>query len=307
MDKAETNIEHIKTAVKEMKNKKPGLEEMLNLYEQIFILQEKTKALISLSEFSISDEILSLKIKEKFPLVNISQFQIDYKASETLLLSIIDLMSNKEIKEDEISNTTKLLSSLIQDNKIIPKELFDSFIKEDESYFEVINEKYKINKEILGFLVFNSLKPSIVSFSEKISQYLEKTEWEKGYCPICGSMPELSVFEKDGKRFLICGFCSHKWASKRIYCPFCENTDHETLQYFSIDDEEEYRVDTCDKCKCYIKTINTEQTTREIYFPLESHITLYINAKFDEMGYTSGQCETCNNKKEEFAAIQEQN
>ena len=144
MNVAETNIKHIKTAVKEIKNKKPGLEEMLNLYEQIFILQEKTKALISLPEFTISDEILALKIKEKFPLVNISQFQLDYKASETLLLDIIDLMSNKEIKDDEISNAIKQLSSLIQDGKIIPKELFDSFIKEDESYFEMINEKYQI-------------------------------------------------------------------------------------------------------------------------------------------------------------------
>lgn len=307
MNVAETNIEHIKTAVKEMKSKKPGLEEMLDLYEGIYILQEKTKALISFSDFTIPDEILSLKIKEKFPLVDISQFQIDYKASETLLLSIIDLMSNKEIQENEISKAIKLFSSLIKDEKINPKELFDSFIKEDESYFEMINEKYQINKEITGFLVFNSLKPSIVSFSEKISTYLEKGEWEKGYCPICGSMPELSVFEKDGKRFLVCGFCSHKWASKRIYCPFCENTDHETLQYFSIDDEEEYRVDTCDKCRCYIKTINTEQTTREIYFPLESHTTQYINAKFDEMGYTSGQCETCNNTKEEITATQGHN
>ena len=307
MNVAETNIKHIKTAVKEIKNKKPGLEEMLNLYEQIFILQEKTKALISLPEFTISDEILALKIKEKFPLVNISQFQLDYKASETLLLDIIDLMSNKEIKDDEISNAIKQLSSLIQDGKIIPKELFDSFIKEDESYFEMINEKYQINKEITGFLVFNSLKPSLISFSEKISPYLENTKWEKGYCPVCGSMPELSVFEKDGKRFLICGFCNHKWASKRIYCPFCENTDHETLQYFSIDDEEEYRVDTCDKCRCYIKTINTEQTTREIYFPLESHTTQYINAKFDEMGYISGQCEIFNNTKEETKTMQEQN
>lgn len=303
----EVSSEHIKTAIKEMRIKKPGLEEMLNLYEQIFILQEKAKSGISFPEFSISDEILAVKIKEKFPLVNISQFQLDYKTSETLLLNIIEIMSNKEIKENEIANAMKLLSSLIGDDKISTRELFDSFIKEDESNFEIIEEKHQINKEILGFLVFNSLKPSITAFSEKISEYLKDVEWEKGYCPICGSMPELSVFEKDGKRFLICGFCSHKWASKRIYCPFCENINHDTLQYFSIDDEEEYRVDACDNCKCYIKTINIEQTTRKIYLPLESHTTLYINAKFDEMGYTSGQCGTCNRVKEEKVTSQGQN
>ena len=122
-----------------------------------------------------------------------------------------------------------------------------------------------------------------------ISVNLDKDiEWDKGYCPVCGSMPELSLFEENGKRFLICGFCSHKWASKRMYCPFCENSDHETLQYYSIDDEEEYRVDVCEKCKKYIKTIDIKKTTRTIYAPLEIRSTPYIDIKFEEMGYKKG-------------------
>lgn len=306
MTMPEVNIKHIKKACEEMRVKKPGLEKMLNLYEKIFILQEKAKTKIILPEFTIPDELLSVKIKEKFPLVDISQFQLDYKTSETLMLDIIEIMSDNEIKEDPISIDIKKLSSLLSENKISTRELYDSFIKENESYFDMINEKYQINKEILGFIVFNSLKPSITAFAEKISAYLKDVEWERGYCPVCGSMPELSVFEKDGKRFLICGFCSHKWTSKRIYCPFCENSNHETLQYFSIDDEEEYRVDACDDCKHYIKTINRELTTREIFLPLESQTTVYINSRFEEMGYESGQGETFKQGEKDIAS-QKQN
>ena len=129
------------------------------------------------------------------------------------------------------------------------------------------------------------MKPSLVMFSEMVSGYLDRElEWDKGYCPVCGSMPELSVFEDNGKRSLLCGFCGHRWPSKRVYCSFCENTDHETLRYYEIEDEEEYRVDVCDKCKRYIKTVDIKKTIRPVYLPLENISTPYIDLKFKEMG-----------------------
>ena len=93
-------------------------------------------------------------------------------------------------------------------------------------------------------------------------------------------MPELSVFEDNGKRSLLCGFCGHRWQSKRVFCSFCENTDHETLRYYEIEDEEEYRVEVCDKCNSYIKTVDIKKLSRPVYLPLESISTPYIDVKF---------------------------
>jgi FdhE protein len=137
--------------------------------------------------------------------------------------------------------------------------------------------------------VYNSIKPSLNVFAENVSVQLESiSAWEKGYCPVCGSAPEISLFEENGKRFLVCGFCSHKWASKRIYCPFCENSDHETLRYVEIEGEEEHRADLCDKCKKYIKTTDVKKTTRVVFPALESQATPYIDLMIEEMGYTAG-------------------
>lgn len=288
MCKSQFCTENIEKAVKAIKNKKPELDEMLELYEKIFILQEKAKKNHEISGLNIPEEKIKLRITNNFPLIEINRFPIDYEISGKLMMDLIGIVSNKGSETDDISDSLSKLSVLIQENKIITEELFNSFMQENESYFDMINDQYKIHKEITGFIVYNSLKPSIAAFSDKISAYLDDVQWDKGYCPVCGSLPELSVFEKDGKRFLICGFCSHKWASKRIYCPFCENSDHETLHYYSIDDEEEYRVDVCDKCRCYIKTINTGQTHREIYYPLESQSTDYIDIKFKNMGFKTG-------------------
>jgi FdhE protein len=153
-----------------------------------------------------------------------------------------------------------------------------------------MSDEYGIDKQVLAFIVFNSLKPSLHMFAQNLSEaYLKDAgAWEKGYCPVCGSTPELSIFEENGKRFLICGFCGHKWASRRIYCPFCENSDHETLHYFDIEGEEEHRADVCDKCKKYIKTTDVKKTTRLVYPPLEYQATPYIDLMIEEMGFKAG-------------------
>jgi len=280
------NPDEIKKAAEEIRKKKPEFKTMLELYEKIFIAQEKAKSRIELAGFEIPEETLQIKKTEKFPLTDITHFFIDYNVSEELFTEICDILT---VNENELSEKAKEISGLYTEKKFDLNKLFKAFISEDESSFDEAEEKLNIEKQVLGFLIYNSLKPSLVSFSEMISVYLDQdNEWDRGYCPVCGSMPELSLFEENGKRFLNCGFCGHKWASKRIYCPFCENTDHETLHYYSIDNEEEYRVDVCDKCKNYIKTVDIKKTTRTIYPPLELCSTPYIDLKFEEMGFRCG-------------------
>ncbi len=280
------DIDQIKKASDEIKKKKPEFTVMLDLYEKIFIAQEKARKIVSLPEFNISQEKLSVQHEEKFPLVDISQFSIDHEVSESLFNELCDILT---ADENELSAAVGSIKLLSDEKKIDLNKLFTAFFKEDESLFDEAEVKYSIDKEILGFLIYNALQPSLVSFSEMISVNLDSdNDWEKGYCPVCGSMPELSLFEENGKRFLVCGFCGHKWGSKRIYCPFCENSNHETLQYYDIDSEEEYRVDVCEKCKKYIKTIDIKKTSRTVYPPLEIRSTPYIDVKLEEMGYKKG-------------------
>ena len=277
---------HIREAVEDIKKKKPEFNLMLDLYEKIFIAQENARRIIKLPDFIIPEETLSVKLKEKFPLVDISQFPIDHKVSGELFDEICDILT---AEENELSDAVKKITALSSVNKIDKVSLFSSFLKEDESAYNEIEDKFRIDKQILGFVIYNALRPSISLFSEKISVYLKDlNEWGKGYCPVCGSAPEISVFEDNGKRLLACGFCGHKWDSKRIYCPFCENADHETLKYYDIEGEEEYRVDLCEKCKKFIRTIDIKKTTRKIYLPLESKSTPYLDLKFGKMGYRPG-------------------
>jgi FdhE protein len=283
------NADDIREAVKQKKKTKPEYAPMLDIYEKIYIAQEESKNNIKLKDLIIPDEVLSVKIKEQFPLITLSQFIIDQNASEELFKNLCTILLDAG---GELSESVKKIMSLIENKTLNLPELFSEFLNENENYFNEIENNSGIDKAILGFLAYNSLKPSLSMFSEKISHKLDKEkEWDKGFCPVCGSIPELSTFEENGKRFLVCGFCDHKWESKRLYCPFCENSDHETLHYFDIEGEEEYRVDVCDKCKKYIKTVDIKKITRAVYPALENQSTPYIDLKFEEMGYRSGNTE----------------
>lgn len=280
----ETSSDFIARAVTEVKRLKPEYGLMLELYEKIFIAQEESVRDLRIPECHIPEEILEVKLREQFPLLEIAQFTVDAASAGRLLVSLCEIVSTAG---DAISETAKQLKDAVEKGAVSSDDCFSAFLNEDESFFKAIEDEVHIDRRTLIFLVFNSIKPSLKKCAALAAEHLDPDkEWDKGFCPVCGSMPELSVFEDNGKRSLACGFCGHRWRSKRVFCSFCGNTDHETLRYFEIEDEEEYRVDVCDKCKRYIKTVDVNKLSRPVYLPLECITTPYIDLKFREMGFS---------------------
>ncbi len=284
-EKIALTSEHIKEAVKAIKSLRPVYKEMLDFYEQIFIAQEDSKSRIRIEPIQIPDDIISVKAKDNFPLINISDFLIDTKASKDLLIQICNIV--REMKGDMAVSAQAVLEG-IETGKIDPDSLFYSLFEGGASFFEKTATRHKIDKNALAFITYSSIKPSLNICAQQLATYLDKeSTWEKGYCPVCGSLPGLSMFIGEGERFLFCSFCWHQWASRRLYCPFCDNTDSKTLNYFFTEEEKEYRVDLCDGCKKYIKTIDTRETQRYIYPPLEAASTLHLDIKAQEKGFKS--------------------
>ena len=193
----------------------------------------------------------------------------------------------KGLKGDMAVSAQAVLEA-IETGKIDPDSLFFSLFEGGASFFEKTAIRHKIDKNALAFITYSSIKPSLNVCSQQLATYLDKeSTLEKGYCPVCGSLPGLSMFIGEGERYLFCSFCWHKWSSRRLFCPFCNNTDSKTLNYFYSEEEKEYRVDLCDSCKKYIKTIDTREIQRYIYPPLEAVSTLHLDIEAREKGFES--------------------
>ncbi len=278
--------QQISQAVAALKKLRPAYADLLIFYEKIFTAQEDSKGQINLDPIEISTETLALKRKEKFSLIGISEFVVDQKAATALLKQLCQIT---ETGNDEMADAARAIQNTLASTELDLKAVFAALLNTEDAYFQKIEKDMGIEKKALAFMAYNSIKPSLVHCAEQLASYLDPDNpWDKGYCPVCGSAPGFSLFEDEGNRILFCGFCWHQWTAQRIYCPFCENQDSNSIHYYFSEQEKNYRIDVCDNCKTYLKAIDQRNTDRMIYPPLEFVASLHLDIKAQEMGFKSG-------------------
>jgi formate dehydrogenase accessory protein FdhE len=87
-------------------------------------------------------------------------------------------------------------------------------------------------------------------------------QWEHhthSVCPFCGRKPCVGVLRQQGdggSRSLICSFCLAEWQFRRILCPACGEENHANLPVFTANEMDYVRVECCDTCKSYVKTVD---------------------------------------------------
>lgn len=85
------------------------------------------------------------------------------------------------------------------------------------------------------------------------------TERLHSICPLCSGKPQAGVLRQEGdggKRSLICSLCSNEWEFRRMLCPACGEENVEKLVIYTADQFPHVRIEACDTCRHYIKTID---------------------------------------------------
>jgi FdhE protein len=182
-----------------------------------------------------------------------------------------------------MAEEVRKIEEVLINRKIDLKKLLKDGFKDQK--VEQISDEFGFDKKVFLFLVQSSIRPSIEAGMERLRSELDPETWLKGYCPVCGSLPHLSLLKEEvGKRYLLCSYCGYEWRIERLVCPFCGNKDQESLQYFYAEGEETYRIDLCDKCHQYIKTIDLRKI-EEIDPVLEDLATLHLDILASQKGY----------------------
>lgn len=78
-------------------------------------------------------------------------------------------------------------------------------------------------------------------------------------CPFCRRKPGFGVLRPLGEgaaRSLVCSFCMAEWEFRRIVCPGCGEENDKKLVVFTAEQFPCIRVEGCDSCKTYLKTID---------------------------------------------------
>lgn len=144
--------------------------------------------------------------------------------------------------------------------------------------------KLDISPGAFEFLLNYTVKPFMRQYGKLVTSVYDLEQWLQGYCPVCGSKPNMALLEKQaGKRYLSCGLCETRWRYHRLGCPYCSNGES---QFFTIEDMKKHRVYFCEKCNGYIKTVDEKYCGgREINLFWEDINTIYLDIAAMQEGY----------------------
>lgn len=276
----EKSIEKVKEQIELLKKKFPAYKELLDFYGKIAEELYNAHPNIDVPPIHVKEDIKKIQIKEGFPLINKIDFILDIPSSMKLFESLCQI---GKIATSKMKKGIQKIEKAVKDGKLNREKLLENHF--DIDHQKEIIKKLALDKTILRFLIQMSIKPSVHVNVEKLKDQVDLKTWLKGYCPVCGSLPQMSELKGEGQRYFLCSFCDFQWPGERLKCPFCENKDHNKLHYFYAEGQEVYRVDLCDKCNQYIKTIDSRKLDYEPDLNLEDVTTIHLDILASEKGF----------------------
>lgn len=285
--KSDTEIEKIKNRVKAMVKERPSHKEVLEFYKDLVTEQYSALSKVKTTSIEFDKDDAKEKIIQGFPLVEKKAFILDIPSATRLFRRLCKILS--KTKKGQLDS--ERITQAMRKKEIKLPELFKQAESENDEYITALSKKLQVKEDVLVFLARNSIKPIYEAYAKELKDYVDQERWWKGYCPICGSEPYIAELKSEGgaegARFLVCSSCGYEWRFNRLKCPFCENDNHEKLRYFYTEKEgKAYRIDVCEKCKRYIKTVDVAALDVDFLPLLEDIGTLHLDILAKKEGYT---------------------
>jgi FdhE protein len=140
--------------------------------------------------------------------------------------------------------------------------------------------------DLLVFFLTQAARPIVEKRAEMLAPLITGLTWHKGYCPICGSLPGLSLLkEKEGQRWLRCGFCASTWRFHRTACPFCDAQGPDDFELTYVEGREHERIEACQQCKKYLTGIDLRNLANEVVLEVAGFGLMHLDAIAQEKGY----------------------
>ncbi len=137
--------------------------------------------------------------------------------------------------------------------------LVEASITADSRRLEEICIEAGLDVGLLATMAHFASLPILLACGRKAAAVVSAVEWQAGYCPVCTAWPVLSEIRGlERERWLRCGRCATAWPFRQLVCVFCGNPHHRTQGYLAGEKEREARrVETCDRCRGYLKAMTT--------------------------------------------------
>jgi len=190
----------------------------------------------------------------------------------------------------ETEDIQRLTAATAADPDLLPTLAAAAAFGPDLEALESLARRWQVYADALLFVGRALAAPCV---AEAVRVYAPNAgarvgEAEAHRCPACGSSPSIARLRRaDGRRRLACGLCGSEWEAVRLTCAYCGTPDRTALGVLRLDDADARWVETCERCKGYIKTVDERKLTEgETVLPVvEEAATLHLDLLAEREGY----------------------
>lgn len=278
--------EKIREALDRIREDLPAMSNLIDAFGDLII--ERTRFRESLTGFGTPPdlEIDPDRFRQGVPLALRETLVIPKEELERAAREIFPAL---EKGFPAIASALKTITDAISDGRLDLEAVSTSLLRQEFRGVETAAADLGLEQDIVAFILGQAIKPFVERQAAAMTPLPEGLEWVKGYCPICGSWPSMSfLIGKEGQRWLKCSLCAHEWRFMRTECPFCENDDFETMEYFFSEDRPHERAEVCHKCKKYIVSVDRRDLAQDVVLEVAGLGMVYLDILAQQKGFQPG-------------------
>lgn len=264
------NKHDVQAGLLALRKRLPALENIFDAFGPMLSAQEKADEILAdWNDFTVPDAYAprfeqGVPLFAEMSLPDLGDYYREvFKLMAAAVAEGMPAMSEKSVVLLQVAEDTVNLNDLA-------KAIWD----EDQEAVFSLAEEWNADEQMLVFAGSLALKSFMARMESRAADKIENMQWLKGYCPVCGTFPDLALLKKSGEdnaylkshggqRWLHCSGCGHEWRFKRNMCPWCENEDHEKMRYLQAQERANERVYVCESCRHYSVTVDTRELVEE--------------------------------------------
>ena len=270
-------LERLRERAQQLKRKRPDYGAILDFYVKVREAQITSKAALKLDPTKVKESRQQRPTEEGMSLLRKEDFPVDREASIGLFHTLCRI---GETANPHMAEQVGRIEKAFEQIKIDLEKLWTGRQTSEQAASD-----RGLDGQVVDFLVRSSIRPSIEAGMEQLRGEIDPEACRTIHCPVCGSLPSLNLLKGEGgKRYSLCSVCCYEWRIDRLSCAVCGNKEPDLLQYFLAEGDEACRIDVCDQCHHYVKTIDTRNL--EASDPsLEDLATLHLDFVAVQKGY----------------------
>jgi len=268
------SLEDITAKVQQIGKRNPVYADLSQWVGDLLSTTVKASGKLRPSDLNLDLEHLPATWYQGKSFLNPEELPLDWEQTKDLYKQLVDQVKTRDEGRKQAEGLLKALDEDLDGTPTLMKSVLASNFKT----IETTAQEQKVDPAVLTLLLRLALRPALVAVAQAVVDHLELSRWDYGHCPVCGSAPKLADLSGEGgKRTLHCSLCETAWPYPRLRCPFCENDNREDLSYLKAESEEGLRVDLCNRCGQYLKTIDLRELAGPVIVPLDDVATWHLD------------------------------